>query len=82
MALRQPTCTGLANTYSQTGSTRLEAPRILSLHNKTSTMRFLRSLIPSLLLLGANISEAASSWNFDKAILSVTGKGGADFKDK
>jgi hypothetical protein len=48
-------------------------------------MRFLRSLIPSVLVLGAGIAEAASSWNFDEAIISVSGKGagvGAGFKDK
>ncbi|KAH8748822.1 Oligosaccharyltransferase subunit Ribophorin II-domain-containing protein [Hyaloscypha finlandica] len=47
-------------------------------------MRFLRSLIPSLLLLGAGVAEAASSWNFDEAIISVTGKGNTAgaFKDK
>ncbi|EHL01074.1 hypothetical protein M7I_2935 [Glarea lozoyensis 74030] len=48
-------------------------------------MRFLRSLIPSVLVLGAGIVEAASSWSFDEAIISVNGKGagvGAGFKDK
>ncbi|PMD24721.1 hypothetical protein NA56DRAFT_496503 [Hyaloscypha hepaticicola] len=47
-------------------------------------MRFLRSLLPSLLLLGAGVAEAASSWNFDEAVISVTGKGNAAaaFKDK
>ena len=47
-------------------------------------MRFLRSLIPSLLLLGAGVADAASSWNFDEAVISVIGKGntGAAFKDK
>jgi hypothetical protein len=48
-------------------------------------MRFLRSLIPSVLVLGAGIAEAASSWSFDEAIISVNGKGagvGAGFKDK
>jgi oligosaccharyltransferase complex subunit delta (ribophorin II) len=37
-----------------------------------------------LLVLGAGISNAASSWNFDEAVISVTGKGGAggSFKDK
>ncbi|KAH7379695.1 Oligosaccharyltransferase subunit Ribophorin II-domain-containing protein [Cadophora sp. MPI-SDFR-AT-0126] len=46
-------------------------------------MRFLLSLLPSLLLLGAGVAEAAS-WGFDEAVISVTGKGGAGsaFKDK
>ncbi len=46
-------------------------------------MRFLHSLVPSLLVLGAGIAEAAS-WGFDEAVISVTGKGGASsaFKDK
>jgi hypothetical protein len=62
----------------------LEAPRISTLQQHNSTMRFLRSLIPSLLLLGAGVAEAASSWNFDEAIISVTGKGNTAgaFKDK
>ena len=41
-------------------------------------MRFLRSLLPSLLLLGAGITEAASSWSFDEGVISV----GKEFKDK
>jgi oligosaccharyltransferase complex subunit delta (ribophorin II) len=47
-------------------------------------MRFLRSLIPSLLLLGATVTEAASSWNFDEAIISVTSSKAqtSAFKDK
>ena len=48
-------------------------------------MRFLRSLLPSVLVLGAGIVEAASSWNFEEASISVSGKGagvGAGFKDK
>lgn len=46
-------------------------------------MRFLRSLLPSILLLGAGVAEAAS-WGFEEAVISVTGKGGAGsaFKDK
>ncbi len=61
-----------------------EAPRIPTLQQHNSTMRFLRSLLPSLLLLGAGVAEAASSWNFDEAVISVTGKGNAAsaFKDK
>jgi oligosaccharyltransferase complex subunit delta (ribophorin II) len=45
-------------------------------------MRFLHSLLPSLLLAGAGIAEAASSWGFDEAIISVNSKGGDGFKDK
>ncbi|KUJ09528.1 uncharacterized protein LY89DRAFT_701125 [Mollisia scopiformis] len=47
-------------------------------------MRFLHSLIPSLLVLGAGVAQAASSWSFDEAVISVTGKSGASsaFKDK
>lgn len=49
----------------------------------TATMRFLRSLVPSLLLLGAGVAEAAS-WGFDEAVISVAKKGnaGSAFKDK
>ncbi|CZT10890.1 related to oligosaccharyltransferase delta subunit (ribophorin II) [Rhynchosporium agropyri] len=49
-------------------------------------MRFLHSLIPSILLVGAGVAEAAkaATWGFDEAVISVTGKGGAGsaFKDK
>ncbi|CZR55744.1 related to oligosaccharyltransferase delta subunit (ribophorin II) [Phialocephala subalpina] len=47
-------------------------------------MRFLHSLLPSFLVLGAGLAQAASSWGFDDAVISVTGKGGAGsaFKDK
>ncbi|KAG9230716.1 Oligosaccharyltransferase subunit Ribophorin II-domain-containing protein [Amylocarpus encephaloides] len=46
-------------------------------------MRFLRSLLPSVLVLGTGIAEAASSWNFEEAIVSVNAKGTAGgFKDK
>ncbi|KAJ8069984.1 hypothetical protein OCU04_000388 [Sclerotinia nivalis] len=46
-------------------------------------MRLSRSLIPSLVLAVAGIVDAASSWSFDEAIVSVSGKGGAGgFKDK
>ncbi|KAG4417148.1 hypothetical protein IFR04_009717 [Cadophora malorum] len=46
-------------------------------------MRFLRSLLPSILLLGAGVADAAT-WGFEEAVISVTGKGGAGsaFKDK
>ncbi|KAI1077355.1 Oligosaccharyltransferase subunit Ribophorin II-domain-containing protein [Whalleya microplaca] len=37
-------------------------------------MRFLRSFAPSLLLLAAGAAQAASSWGFDDATLSVTAK--------
>jgi hypothetical protein len=45
-------------------------------------MRFLRSLIPSLLLLGAGVAEGTSSWSFEEASLSVNSKTGEAFKDK
>ncbi|KAF4619096.1 hypothetical protein G7Y89_g14749 [Cudoniella acicularis] len=47
-------------------------------------MRFLRSLLPSILVLGAGVAQAASSWNLDEAIISVTSKGGvgSGLKDK
>jgi oligosaccharyltransferase complex subunit delta (ribophorin II) len=45
-------------------------------------MRFLRSLIPSILLLGAGVAEAASSWSFEDATISVNSKAGGAFKDK
>lgn len=46
-------------------------------------MRLLSSLIPSLVLIGVGIANAASSWSFDEAIVSVSGKGVAGgFKDK
>lgn len=45
-------------------------------------MRFLRSVIPSLLLLGAGLTEAASSWSFVEGSISVNSKTGDTFKDK
>jgi len=47
-------------------------------------MKFLRSFLPSALLLGANVVSAASSWSFDDAVVSVTSKkaGSTAFKDK
>lgn len=49
-------------------------------------MKFLQSLLPTLLLAGAGIAQAAKGWNFDEAIISVASKGagvsGAEFKDK
>jgi len=46
-------------------------------------MRFIRSLLPSLIVLGAGVAQAASSWGFEEAIISVSGKGaGGSFKDK
>jgi len=48
-------------------------------------MKFLRSLFPSALLLSASVVTAASSWNFDEAVISVISKktgAGAGFKDK
>ncbi|PVI06619.1 hypothetical protein DM02DRAFT_582466 [Periconia macrospinosa] len=46
-------------------------------------MRLLHSFVPSLLLSGACIVSAASSWSFEDASISVSGKGsGAGAKDK
>jgi oligosaccharyltransferase complex subunit delta (ribophorin II) len=46
-------------------------------------MKLSRSIITSLLLVSAGVAQAASSWKFDEAIISVSGKGGgAGFKDK
>lgn len=44
-------------------------------------MRFLRSLLPTLLTV-AGVAQAASSWGFEEASISVNSKGGAGFKDK
>lgn len=44
-------------------------------------MRFLQSLLPSLILAGVGV-QAASSWNFEEAVISVSAKAGAGFKDK
>lgn len=48
-------------------------------------MRFFSSLVPSLLLVGAGVAQAASGWGFEDATVSVTTKGagvGAGSKDK
>jgi len=50
-------------------------------------MRFLTTLLPSLLLAVTPLTSAATSssgWNFDEAIISVNSKGagGNGFKDK
>lgn len=48
-----------------------------------TNMRLLRSLVPSLVLLGAGIANAAASWSFEDAVISVNGKGASgNFKDK
>jgi len=45
-------------------------------------MRFLRSFLPSILLVCAGV-EAASSWKFEDATVAVSGKGaGSGSKDK
>jgi hypothetical protein len=49
-------------------------------HN--AKMRFLHSLLPSILLVGASVVQAASLWSFDEAVISVNSKGGPAFKDK
>jgi len=45
-------------------------------------MRFLPSLLPSLLLAGAGVVQAAQSWGFNEASVSVNSKSGPAFKDK
>jgi hypothetical protein len=45
-------------------------------------MRFLRSLIPSLLLLGAGVAEASSSWSFEEGSISVGSKSGHALEHK
>ena len=52
-------------------NTRLQPPA--SQHSISSAMRFLRSLLPSLLLVGATVVGAASSWTFEDATVSVGG---------
>ena len=46
-------------------------------HDKFTIMRFLHSVLPSLLLLGVSVAEAAASWKFEDASVSISGKGGA-----
>ena len=48
-------------------------------------MRFLSSIVSSLLLSGATLVSAASSWSFEDATVSVNSKGagvGTGSKDK
>ncbi|KAI0473791.1 Oligosaccharyltransferase subunit Ribophorin II-domain-containing protein [Xylariaceae sp. FL0804] len=45
-------------------------------------MRFLQNVLPSLLLLAAGAAQAASSWGFDDATVSVISKKGAGAKEK
>lgn len=62
-----------------------ETEHIPALHYTIVTMRFFGSLLPSLLLLGSGIAEAASSWGFEEAVVSVQTKGagvGGGLKDK
>jgi len=57
----------------------------LDIHTQTTNMRVLSSFVSSLLLSGATIVSAASSWSFDDATVSVTSKGadvGSGSKDK
>jgi oligosaccharyltransferase complex subunit delta (ribophorin II) len=56
-----------------------------SLRFTSAKMRFLSSFVSSLLLSGATIASAASSWSFEDATVSVNSKGaevGAGLKDK
>lgn len=48
----------------------------------TATMRFLRSLLPFILLSCAGLGQAASSWGFEEGVVSVNVKGGAGVKEK
>jgi hypothetical protein len=56
----------------------------LQQHNNSITMRLLRSLLPSILLVSVGVVEAASSWKFQEASVSISGKGGvgSGSKDK
>jgi hypothetical protein len=56
----------------------------LQQHSNSTTMRLLRSLLPSLLLVSVGVVEAASSWKFQEASVSISGKGGvgSGSKDK
>lgn len=45
-------------------------------------MRFLHSLTPALVLFAAGAAQAASSWGFDSATVSVTGKDKDATKEK
>ncbi|KAK1480718.1 hypothetical protein CPAR01_01133 [Colletotrichum paranaense] len=45
-------------------------------------MRFLNSLTPALALFAAGAAQAASSWGFDSATVSITGKGKDATKEK
>ena len=47
-----------------------------------TTMRFLQLLLPYVLLAGAGVAQAASSWGIEDASISVSSNGGAGFKDK
>jgi hypothetical protein len=61
----------------------LQNPRAIEKNpTQDATMRLLRTLIPSILLVGAQVGQAASSWSFDEAVISVSSKGGAQFKEK
>jgi hypothetical protein len=45
--------------------------------SRSAAMRFLHSFVSSLLLSGAAIVSAASSWSFEDATVSINSKGGS-----
>ena len=55
---------------------KLQTIKIAKSHtaDTTATMRFLHSLVPSLLFLAAGAAQAASSWSFEDGTVSVTSK--------
>lgn len=60
------------------------APTFIALQT-SKNMRVLSSFVSSLLLSGATIASAASSWSFEDATVSINSKGaevGAGPKDK
>jgi hypothetical protein len=65
---------GCRNVFS-IDDTRLKLPRP-AINTSIATMRLLRSLIPSLLLVGAGVVQAASSWSFEDSTLSISSSQG------
>ena len=51
-----------------------QPPTQLQFRPNPPKMRLPRSFVPSLLLLAAGAAQAASSWSFDDASLTVTSK--------
>jgi hypothetical protein len=71
--------------HSEVRGSRLEALDN-TIQSAIATMRLLRSLLPSLLLVGSGVVQAVSSWGFDEAVLTISstdGKGGKPtYQDK